>query len=70
MPHIMYHSTEKDIISGECLRVVILTIILPSEYFRGDVIGGTTESARCISWSQALLQKQKDHQLRDHLRGL
>lgn len=69
-PHNLYHAKSSDSISGKCLRVVILTVILSSEYFGGNVIGGTTESACCISWSQALLQKQKDHQQRDHLRGL
>lgn len=68
MPPILYHGKEK--LSAKCLCSEILTIILSSEYFRGDVIGGTTESARCIAWSQALLQKQKDHQLRDDLTGL
>lgn len=38
--------------------VVILTIILSSKYFWGNVIGSTTEGARCIAWSQALLPKK------------
>lgn len=41
------------------LDVVTLTIILSSEYFRGNVIGSTTESACCITGSQSLLQKQQ-----------
>lgn len=44
-------------ISGKCLCVASLTVVLSSQYFGGDVIGGTAESARCVSWSQALLQK-------------
>lgn len=47
----------------------MLTVILSSEDFGGDVIGGTAESARCIAWPQALLQNQKDHQLQDPLEG-
>lgn len=63
MPHILYHTKWSDSVSPKCSRVVILTIILSSEYLRGDVIGGTTESACCIARSQTLLQKQKDHKL-------
>lgn len=60
-------TAELDSISGKCLHVVILTVILSSEYFGGDVIGGTAESARRIARSQALLKeknkRKKDHQL-------
>lgn len=52
------------------LCVAALTIILSSKYFGCDVIRCTTERARRIARSQALLQKQEDHQQRDPLRGL
>lgn len=57
--YIMYHRKAWGSISDKCLCVVILTVILSSEYFRGDVIGGAAESARCIAWSQTLLWKIK-----------
>lgn len=44
---------------AKCLCAVILTVILSSKNFRGNVIGSTTESACCVTRSQSLLQKQK-----------
>lgn len=59
MHHILYHSKAQDSISDKCWCVVILTVILSSEYFGGNVIRGAAESACCIAWSQTLLQKPK-----------
>lgn len=59
-PNIVHHGVKG--FTAKCSCVVILTIILSSEYLGGDVIGGTAESARRVAWSQALLQKPKDQQ--------
>lgn len=57
-------------ISAKRLCIVILTVILSSEYFRSDVIGGTTKSACRIARSQALLQKTWPSSAWIHLRGV
>ena len=51
---VIIHSAYWTVQSGP-KQVCTLTIVLSSQDFRGDVIGGATESAGRVSWSQALL---------------